>query len=116
MKTKNWKANTFNTAQAWIRASVKGQPIDDQYVEALASVCTKRRGVWNILRNVPSDDRAVVWHAFKIARHAIEWGDMSAWHSDTTSLLMRSTDEQRELFEYMYDTTLLLAKNARARA
>ena len=107
----SWTADKFKTAQDWIRASAKDKPVEDRYVDALASIAKKRVGVWTILRTAPRDiSRAVVWHAFKNARHAVQWGDLSAWHGDTTVLLMRATDEQRELFDYVFDTTLAIAK------
>jgi hypothetical protein len=117
-KAKSWPKDTFKTAQAWVRATLPDvEGIDaDRYADAIARICKKRQGVWTVLKAAPLQDieRALIWHAFKNATHAVQWGNLASWKDGTTILLMRADDKARELHEFVFDATLALAKARRA--
>ena len=104
--------NRYKTAKDWIRESTPDA--DDEYVDALASVCKCKKGVWSILRNPPKDThRALVWHAFKIGLHLVNWGDYAPWTDRVTYALMRADDSEREFFEYVLETTAIEFKKTK---
>ena len=95
----------YETANAWVRASLPNA--SDEYVNAIASVCKSRKGIWSVLKNPPKDTRrALIWHAFKIGSHLVRWGDYAPWTDRVTYTLMRADDSERELFEYILETTV----------
>ena len=99
----------YETANDWIRAALPNAP--DEYVEAVASVCKCRKGVWSILKNPPNDTRrALVWHGFKIGLHLVKWGNYAPWTDRVTYKLMQADPSNRVLFEYILDTTTVQAK------
>jgi len=99
----------YETANAWVRASLPNA--SDEYVNAIASVCKSRKGIWSVLKNPPKDTRrALIWHAFKIGIHLIKWGNYAPWTDRVTYTLMRADDSDRELFEYILETTTVEAK------
>jgi hypothetical protein len=77
----------------------------------MARVCKHRKGIWTVLTGQPKDrERRLIWDAFRIARHSIGWGDLAAWREGTTGALIGATEEERELFHYIFDTTLELGR------
>ena len=99
----------FETAQDWIRACTVDCP--DWYADAMASVCKKRKGIWSLVKNRPRDDRrAAAWEGFRQARHAFNWGSLSAWTDGVTMRLMLWDEDTRQLFEDVFDETLRQAK------
>ena len=95
----------YETANAWVRASLPNA--SDEYVNAIASVCKSRKGIWSVLKNPPKDTRrALIWHAFKIGIHLIKWGNYAPWTDRVTYKLMRADDSDRELFDYVLETTV----------
>ena len=103
----SWPRDTFATAADWIRASAPSAP--DRWIEAIARICKKRKGVWSRLSTQPRDlERRLIRDAFLIGVHQAKWGDLSAWTEGTTGALIMATDEQRELFDYVHETTVAL--------
>ena len=95
----------YETANDWIRVSLPN--VTDEYVNAIASVCKCRKGIWTVLKNPPKDTRrALIWHAFKIGIHLIKWGNYAPWTDRVTYKLMRADDSDRELFDYVLETTV----------
>ena len=92
----------FETAQDWIRFSMP--MLDSETVELIALICKKRKGVWTILKNSPRDDsRAIIWHALKNGNHAKKWGNLASWKEGTTMLLMRASEEDRAIYNKLFD-------------
>jgi hypothetical protein len=108
-----WDKGTFSSASEWIIASAPTAP--EKYVDALATIAKRRKGIYTILRGAPKDSkRRLIWEGFRIAKHSMVWGDLSAWTESTTRQLMIATEADQELFHYILDTTLELAKARKA--
>lgn len=122
-----WKTESrFNNAEDWIRASLINRGLDknlaphdmNQFVNDVAQITKKHKGLFSILKNPPKDiDRALTWHAHKLARHIVQWRDFAPWTERVTMLLMRCNEDQRnrvegqlDLFKRVYVASAYLQK------
>ena len=112
MKSQWEKGVRFNNAQDWIRASLINRGVDKnvapdelgQFVDLVAQITKKQKGLYSVLKNPPKDiDRALTWHAHKLARHFVQWRDFAPWTDRVTMLLMRSNEEQKKRVEAQFD-------------
>lgn len=104
----SWPAYTFDTAHAWIRECVPGAP--ERYVDLVATICKKRKGVWTRVTSQPKDRaRRLIWDAFRIACHTAVWKDLAAWKEGTTGALIMATDQEKADFEYVMELTTIMA-------
>lgn len=108
-----WKTETrFNSGEDWVRASLINRGVDKnidwdelgQFVNDVAQITKKQKGLFSVLKNPPKDiDRALTWHAHKLARHFVQWRDFAPWTDRVTMLLMRSSEEQKKRVERQFD-------------
>lgn len=112
MKSQWEKGVRFNNAEDWIRASLINRGVDKnvapdelgQFVDLVAQITKKQKGLYSVLKNPPKDiDRALTWHAHKLARHFVQWRDFAPWTDRVTMLLMRSNEEQKKRVEAQFD-------------
>lgn len=112
MKSQWEKGVRFNNAKDWIRASLINRGVDKnvapdelgQFVDLVAQITKKQKGLFSILKNPPKDiDRALTWHAHKLAKHFVQWRDFAPWTDRVTMLLMRSNEEQKKRVEAQFD-------------
>jgi len=112
MKNQWEKGVRFNNAEDWIRASLINRGVDKnvapdelgQFVDLVAQITKKQKGLYSVLKNPPKDiDRALTWHAHKLARHFVQWRDFAPWTDRVTMLLMRSNEEQKKRVEAQFD-------------
>lgn len=114
MTAKKWdKSKRYESAQEWIKASFSIYPLKndlnghdlDRFAAALASICKKRKGIWSLLKSPPKDGRALIWHAFKIGKHASQWGDLAPWTESVTARLMSASNSEKADFHMVLETT-----------
>ena len=112
MKNQWEKGVRFNNAKDWIRASLLIRGIDKNvapdelghFVDLVAQITKKQKGLYSVLKNPPKDiDRALTWHAHKLARHFVQWRDFAPWTDRVTMLLMRANEEQKKRVESQFD-------------
>jgi len=102
----------FKSAQEWVLASLINRGLDktlaphdiEQFVNDVAQITKKQKGLFSVLKNPPKDiDRALTWHAHKLARHFVQWRDFAPWTDRVTMLLMRCNEEQKNRVERQFD-------------
>lgn len=112
MKNQWETGSRFNSAEDWVRASLINRGVDknidphefDQFVNDVGQITKKQKGLFSVLKNPPKDiDRALTWHAHKLARHFAQWRDFAPWTDSVTMLLMRSSEEQKKRVERQFD-------------
>ena len=109
----NWDGQSrFASASDWVKASFINRGLDkniapddlEQFVKAVSGITKKRNGVFTILKTPPKNiDRALTWHAHKIARHFVQWRDFAPWTDRVTMLVMKADDDQRKRVERQFD-------------
>jgi len=109
----NWDGqNKFASASDWVRASLINRGLDknlaphalEQFVNDVAQITKKQKGIYSVLKNPPKDiNRALTWHAHKLARHFVQWRDFAPWTDRVTMLLIKADDDQRKRVERQFD-------------